>query len=430
MTTNSTVLTFDAAVKHLERLGWIIDLVCIDREQNVYLATADGKGWQTCALELARLIPAGIFTVAGTGERASLRWGMGRNLGGLIISHKQFERVKWARQINREVMGLTMYEPKDVLVFEEKTGRKWEPTPWTVGGCTRQLLKWAVSPQSPETNMETLRYRTDEGNSRYQYHDCKPGIYDNLTQWDGSAYFYTFMKKMPSPHVSLTPRGLHWGTLSPDEWHRWHDLLDALGADTDASKVVRNAVWGSALGGTHLVKKGKQKGEQKPGGMCKGYTSAKPKKLKEWEEKTGKKWEPGTLRVCWYCLGPGPLRPMAIVVARTGAELCSIASAEVDSLYSTVDSVTTTTGKRPAIWDRYKLPYKEKAQGQGHIVACGVWRIGAKATKPYSKAMTLLLGNANYGSQALIDKAPFFHPSTPIYVERHSFDTNYHTLWL
>lgn len=385
------MMTMSDGLELLVKEGFICNLQQV--ESDVWAATALRHGWGACAMELARLIPAGQFAPIGD---SGVRWGMGRNTAGVVVCHDKMPNVKKARLLAREVMGLKFTDS----------------LPWTVGGVGRKMLAWAVPAQEPLHSIEGLRYNTDEGRGQYQYHDCKPGIYERLTHWDVSAYYYRLYCRAPSPHVTPTRRGLIWGVLSDDQRGRWQDLLTALGGEGTGAKVTRNALWGAMLGGTRLVRGGETKGQERLGGMGTSYTSS---------------GTPGKVRLCHYVTPPGPLRPLAVLLARSAAELCSVASEQVDSVYSTVDSVTTRGAERPRVWDSVGLPYVIKAgPAAGHIVGCGIWRIGDTPTKHYANAMTGPLGK----SRVLMDNAPFFHPTPPHPTPRHIFDTHYYREWL
>lgn len=314
--------------------------------ENIYSGSAP-YGWAAVAKELAGCLPGLLMPIPSGG--VSYKCG-GGPLAGVIIDTDTVRPIMKAREVVGSVIPATDRE---------------KGIPYTFGACARKLLQWAAEAQSPDATCERL---IGEGTEQreHMYHDCLPGMYPAAVMYDCSGYFFQLLHRLPSLRVSLgaakgaDPGRIRWQRMTLDERHKWADVLAAC----SESKVLRNSLWGASLG-------------SKAGRLA--YTSAPPKDA----QKRPLPWPKGKVREVYPSFGPGPFRPAALVLARAAAEMTQLASMEVGSVYSTVDSVTTIDGRVPEVWGRMGLPFGPKHAGEAHIVSRGVWRIGGSPTIPY-----------------------------------------------
>ena len=306
-------------------------------------------GWGAVAREAAASLP-GFVMPSTTG---GIAWKCGGGpMAGVIVDMAHVRPIAAARDIVRAV----------IPAADRPSG-----VPWTYGSCARRLLLFAAEAQPKDKTCEQL-INPDADIKEYMYHDCIPGLYPEAIMWDGGSYFFNLLRRLPSLRVSLgRPRKgggsgvIRFERFTPDECERWADVLTAC----TEHKVLRNSLWGASLGS--LI-----------GRVC--YTSAAPKDA---AGKRAPNWAPGRVREIYPVFGAGPFRPAALLLARSAAELTQLASEEVGSVYSTVDSVTSIDGREPAAWGRVGLPYGIKAEGEAHIIGRGCWRIAANPTLPY-----------------------------------------------
>lgn len=384
-------------------------------------------GWDAVAEELASELPG--FTMPNGGGGVSWKNGAGP-MNGVILDAENARRVLAARDLVASIIP------------QSERGRV---IPYSEGAMARMLLLWAAAPQARDKTLEHL-IRPDGDLKEYMYHDCKPGRYEAATLWDCSAYFFNLMSRAKGLRVSLgrppapdlgpvgAPSGpdrpaggraaggraeaamgrLRWQRMAPDEAYRWADVL----AVCREEKILRNSLWGASLGSVE----GKT-----------AYTSSPPK------DAQGRRvtcWPPGKVRKIAPVFGPGPFRPFALLIARSAAELTSIASEQVGSVYSTVDSVTSVDGREPKIWGSIGLPYGPKHRGDAVFVTRGCWRIGPHPTIPFCpmvKIASHLEGRRLTSwrpdkAAALLPGYSPKRPQTP--VPHQTMNNYYYTQWL
>jgi hypothetical protein len=224
---------------------------------------------------------------------------------------------------------------------------------WSVGACARACLAFVCDPQRVATNTDRLIDGIEIG-----YHDCKPGVYRDLTMYDVKGYYYALMRRLPSLHVEPTHDYLHWHPMRPDERGRWGDMLGAV----EGNKPLRNSLVGCAMGAS-------------------GYRGV-------WSRDEER---PGKARKLVLRLPGGPHRGAGLVVIRTAWELCLLASRQTGSVYSTIDSVTTETGRIPTVWADHGFTVETKAHGLAVICRRGCWKVGNHATKPYTSEHRMMV---------------------------------------
>lgn len=321
----------------------------------VYTATQTGHGWVAVASEMACGLPGQIWP-----GKSSVSWVCGAGgPHGRLIDTQDVARMEKAYAVCT-ALGADCYMP------------------WSMGRIATACMKWAVDPKRCPTNTERLLKDITIG-----YHDCTPGHYPDhgerfirdpmkdlfdegsahpnpdyrpgATMYDVSGYYYNLLVRARSPRLQVGSR-LFWGDLTDREGGRWKDMLVAVAS----YKTLRNSLVGSAMGA-----KGKRP----------VYAQDKAK--------------PGTSKRTMIPLPGGPFRGLGLLIVRTGWELSCIASGEVDSIYGTIDSVTSVGETPPRVWTAYGLKTEIRHQGDTTIHRRGCWKVGPKATIPYISGHTM-----------------------------------------
>lgn len=298
---------------------------------NVYAVSPSRHGWAAVARELAYRLPGQLQTSAN-----GVNWQVGRESKGRLIHVKSVTQIIAARDIHRAIVPIS-------------DGKSLK---FSVGGTVREILAWVATAQEHDKGAETMACQA--------YHDCRPGFYDDVTMLDCKACYFSIISMLPSLRcfARLGNEPEFWD-FTEEEAGRWADVKEAI---KDA-KVIRNSLWGAMRG-------------SKEGRIV--YCQDKAKGL----DSDGKPYVK-SFQV-WY--GSGPFRPAALVVERAAAEMCAIASEEVDSVYSTSDSVTCHDSKArvPQVWQDMGFRVVPKVRGDwGHICAIGTWSVGGIASGHY-----------------------------------------------
>jgi len=209
---------------------------------------------------------------------------------------------------------------------------------WSVGGCARRLLKFVGPSMHREACRERLLNQISLG-----YHDCQPGEHTYARLWDVSGCYFNLLSRLPCLRCTIVRDGVLWHQWLPDEASRWRDVLEA----SRHAKVLRNALWGCALGRVEA-------------GDC--YIRGELRKI------VG---------------SSGPFRAAALLVGRSAWELCRLASIETAAVYSQTDSVITPRDVAPTAWASVGLDTVVQASGAADIRRRGVYRVGSKETYWY-----------------------------------------------
>lgn len=382
-------LDFAKLVRYLMAQGLIKNVVQLG--EIAYAVKLDPRfTFAALCREAAGELPRGSFY--DIGENGGMRWSMGNMVGGVLLPHSARHEIAEAQRIVGEVI------PSD----------QRPPLSWTNGGNARQLVKWVLEREikhigEAESLLTPSMPGEDIGDKAYQYHDCKPGRYQSIIMYDLEAYYFTLISRAKSLDVSIyTPKNgskpaICWGGWEGQEYAKWREVIAHIG-DT---KLLRNALWGVLLGssGARYSYSGVAKPEHWKGGRLVPTS------------------EVGRVRQEIVTFSGGMARALALLVGRSGAEVCAEAAAEVGSIYSTLDSVSVTDGSTPRTWAKLGLPSGIKERGPGEIVARGVWNIGDNHTKDY------------YPDGRIIPVG-YKCPIEPIAVERRFYTTTYNRLWL
>lgn len=308
---------------------------CEEIAYGVWLADKTGHGWSTLAREASLYLRG---TVQPQIARGGMIWQMGSITGGRIICTDNLPMIRKAQSFCDSLIG-TMPE---------------EEIPWSIGGAANRVLRWVTPPQKWVPQYGRTLMFDQMGERDFQYHDCIPGHYEYVYQWDAKAYYWQFLNRLESLYVHPTfqpQRPIIYGVMTDNAKAKWRDAIALMepGKDGNFGSFYKS-FWGTMLGSN----------PNKPQIIyCRG-----------------KKQKP--------FFRAGVLRPAAMLIARVGHELCHLAAKEMDSVYSTVDSVTSFSPERPLTWANQGLPCRCKYEGDAHIKGRGNWRIGPHATKPYS----------------------------------------------
>jgi len=320
-------MTFSEAVADLYYCGFVTLPVPV--APNVYHCSHTGHGFQAAAREIARNLPGQVWP-----GRRGFSWVCGGGgPHGVVFDSGDLAKLH-AAQDRLADLGL-------------------DRNVWSLGRAARLLLHFVApgAKAGPGRSAERLLEGIEVG-----YHDCIPGEYPSATMYDVRAYYYSLLTRLPSLRVGVLGGKVEFYPMSADERARWREVLEVV----NEQKVLRNSIFGAAMG------------------------------------KTGKstvfhrdKARPGKVRERRLQLPPGPFRGAGLLVARTAWELCRDASEETDSVYSTVDSVTTRSGSEPQTWKGLGLIPERCHEGRAHICGLGSWRIGDahEGTKPYRAGM-------------------------------------------
>lgn len=278
-------------------------------------------GWAAVALECSRHT-GGQWWPSDSG----VTWLCGR-AGQWVTDAGNVADVRAARELAQRVTGM-------------EQGDEAALPGWSIGSAARMLIKWAISPQRFEGSLNGLL-----SGSQFGYHDCAPGNYANLTQWDVRSCYYTLLSRLPSPKASFVNGRVLWHKPEASERCKWREVVEAVGKD----KALRNSLLGCMVG---------RAGESTV--YSKGSTLAVK----------GRK---------------GPLVGGGLVVVRTACELCMASSEELSSVYSNVDCVTTGSDLTPKLWPAAGLEVRQVAVGRGEICSRGIYRVGRKTTEWYRR---------------------------------------------
>ena len=302
----------------------------------VHLCERPPWGWSDLAKEISRHVGG---TVMPQLARGGLIWQMGSITAGRLIFVDNLPPIKKVQRLCRYLIG-------DAIE---------DDLPWSIGGGANRILKWVTPPQKWVPQYGRAFLSDQFGARTYQYHDCQPGTYEYVYQWDAKAYYWNILNLLPSLYVYPTSnpnRPLVFGYMEDDAVARWREAIGLMVPGKDgAFGSIYKSLWGTMLGSN-------------PNNPQIQYVR-------------------GVLKKPHF--RPGVLRPAALLIARAGAELCHLCAREVGSVYSTVDCVTSLSPDRPGTWLAHGLPCECKYEGDADIRGWGNWRIGPKMTIPYQR---------------------------------------------
>jgi hypothetical protein len=336
------MLSFGQALSQVERMGYLKNVCQIDAK--AYVATEAPYSWQAAARALAGELPGMVRCSIG---RGGLSWINGNTKDdpapqGVVLTPSDVTAVEISRAVVSSLY--TQTQAKSL---------------WTVGACARDILRWVAVPQPYEPTAERIM-----AGIPYGFHNCVPGRYERLVQYDVKAYYYTTLQRLPSIRCTVGPSGLSFQRLQADEQARWKDALTAVGE----TKPLRNTIAGVMAGSL------------RPGIA---FTSAEPRKIRgQWPKgydpdgvhKVRRVTPPGQ---------PGPFRPAGLLLVHIGYVLCRKECLTSGGIYGTIDSVTTE-GAAPTVFNRYGYDVEIACDGPADICHRGCYQIGKKKTLWYA----------------------------------------------
>lgn len=327
-----------------------------DRGDRVCMANAP-RGWAQVARFCASTGAGGTWIPSDSG----VSWRFGSLRGGTITD----AGGNWERDVlGGYVRGEWRMGAREILAG--LVGKEEAADVWTVGGAARKLWNWIGAGEKheyptlpdraqtenlyPIVGTQTVHLpngRTEDVSVREQiaYHDCYPGEYEGITMWDVDSYYATMLQRVAEgKRLSLRP--IYHEEKNRIRWGRWREgererLIDALGAAWP-HKRLRNSLWGVALGSYRYQI---------------AYVAAGE----------------GKARRIMFRPGPGPFRPLALVIARSARDLCHAQALTVNSRYSTVDSVSVANGCLPRLWQAYGFTVNVKHKGNADFRSYGTW---------------------------------------------------------
>lgn len=233
---------------------------------------------------------------------------------------------------------------EDVMPFVRSvrllTGTHCQPS---IPSACRCLYRWAGVQDSPSRGRDEMLMaglNHDTG-----YFDCTPGEHRPGVLVDLRSCYYHLMARLPSPIMRVSGPSIWHVPLKGYSAERWNEVIKLVGTNPDAGRIF----WGVAIGG------------------CLGSG------VKIW--RNGVK---SRLKL------PGMAETAGKVVARLAWEFTREASEETGSVYSQTDCVVIPSDSRgPAVWDRWGLPYRIKAEGHIHVIKRDVYRVGERPTIPF-----------------------------------------------
>lgn len=211
---------------------------------------------------------------------------------------------------------------------------------YSVAGNARRVWQWAIEKDESPITWRSIMQGRDFG-----YHECEPGLYPDMWAVDIKAAYWnalwsleTRKWKQEIPGVLLPVRE------TPDEKKRLHDIRQAL----NDFKLMRNCVWGGALGGVEA-------------GWC--YEAGIKKDTSPY---------------------PGPNRGAATLVARCISEATQLQAFESNAVYAMTDCVVIHKETTPTLWDKWGLEWGVKGFGEADIRFRHAYRVGKDKIGLYS----------------------------------------------
>lgn len=307
---------------------------------NVFTAAPrPGFSWGAIARELATFMPGSLQL---TGNNSGVIWINGRGSPhGVLMELPALLAAKEAQEVAERITG-------------EKITKCY-----SVGKSARHILEYVMPPQRDKCGNAPKSVERLLQGITYGFHACTPGVYQNVTMLDVSGYYFNMLRRLKSLVVTVDDDGLLWHPMKPDEWERWGYVLEGI----RDYKPLRNTL----------------------AGVCAGST--KPTILWTFDKEKN--------RVVRKVKKPkaGLFRGAGLLCVHAGSVLCKKEHLTSESVYSTIDCVTTAANGG-TIWKRYGFQVGVKhdqtgkpATGKAIICHRGSYRIGEVETKPFADGM-------------------------------------------
>lgn len=212
---------------------------------------------------------------------------------------------------------------------------------WSVGGCARALLRWALGEGVPCPHVGS--YVRD----RWHYYGVRVGEYAEVYLWDIDSAYWQLLGRLRTPLPLLLRDGqVLWQEPSSEQWARWSALL----ASVSGCKLLRNALVGVSLAGLEPS----------------GY------------------WHAGELRV--VCGRVGGHACLGGLVVRACYELTGWAYHTTrGAVYANTDCVIASQSSPPAVWESAGLRCSLRASGAGVVRGVGAYRVGDYCTGHFGR---------------------------------------------
>lgn len=256
--------------------------------------------------------------------------------------------------------GVTLVAGNKVLL------RLLSPSAWESGVIARQVAESVTGLQFPSSAAAIARqlwenvgppdcWRQEEGIDLLKlpgtfYVRAIPGEYNDVVKYDLANAYGSIIGRLPSPYIKPYKSGtIKWRRGSRLDAIAWEHLQEC----SIRTKHIGRALYGTAAG--------------------------KDKKQRRWHD--GKKSH--------QQLPSGPFPLVARLVERIAHEVCQLAAQGTNACYGYTDCVMSTEGAAAgvAIWDHAGLEYKNKGEGDGHIINPVCYRIGDYGTAHYRKGI-------------------------------------------
>lgn len=214
---------------------------------------------------------------------------------------------------------------------------------WSVGGCARALLRWALGDGHPAPHARGYV------GGRWHYYGVRVGSYERVWLWDLDAAYWQLLGRLRTPLPVLLRDGrVLWQEPSSEQWERWACLLGSVGG----CKLLRNALVGVSLSGL-----------EPSAYWCRG-------ELRRVSGRVGGH----------VCLGA--------LVVRACYELTGWAyNTERGACYANTDCVISRRDAPPAVWTDFGLRCSLRATGDAEVRGVGAYRVGDYRTGHYGRAL-------------------------------------------
>lgn len=223
-----------------------------------------------------------------------------------------------------------LYEARRIA--HELTGL--DHLPYSVAGIGRRMISWVGVTDKSTPSREMQKHTI------FNYQNCTPARLPWARYYDIKACYGTLLRRMPSPLYDTRADGKIWFIPLPSaQRKRWRAMTEAV----LLHKGLRNSIVGSMAG------------SNPNGGGLYYYNGG--------QKRPGPKVD-------------APLRACALLVARTGYELCAEAVEETRAVMGNVDGIITEHGAPPRAWQRAGLQIEMRAEGECDVKAVGVYRVG------------------------------------------------------
>jgi len=189
----------------------------------------------------------------------------------------------------------------------------------------------------------------------YGYHECIPGVREDIQYHDAKAYYYNMAKRLPSLNVHCGRSKLTWIDTEAQEWARWKKVISAV----EECKSLRNVLAGNMAG------------------SMPSDDATVPWRV--WYSTEEDKVKTAPVPHSW-----GRFRAVGLLLVRSGCELLMRTCIEAGdkAVYANTDGVQMQ-GDCPKIWEDHGFTVGMKGFGHSEVCHRGSYIIAGTPTKPY-----------------------------------------------